>query len=150
MACAIVLIPRPRDGEAREVVCQFCTAGAMLPSHTVPLLGTDTIAQVFSLNAGKRMRALEAALGAINMRIVRYKVFGMACGVVLDTRPIVYSMDWGGVRIKHMMPDTLSPPMRELCAVLNQKFDQSLVVGEDCMEMVHSTCWINIAGCVMI
>ena len=144
MACAILLIPRPRDGEARAVVRRFCTSGAMLPAHVVPGLGGETIAHAFALKAGARMRTLEAALEEIDMRLVRYRVFGMACAVVLDTRPVVYSIEWGGRRIKHVVQDMLPKPLRSLYIALNQRFDQPLIVGGD--TMVHSTCWINAAG----
>ena len=143
----VILLPRPRHQEAKEVVlrhgdrpkCVFHDAVVkkirvadpyapyrMLARHHIPPIGSSDIAQSFRLRAGQ-LAALEMDAWASNFRVARYAHPSKkaACYIVLDSTETVYTVSFAGVRSRVFDMDAWANPMRRIMGALAGEFVRS-------------------------
>ena len=134
----VMLIPRPRDSEARAIVGRHCILRGMVPAHHMPALHTEEVGQAFVLaspDAG--MGELEREANEEGFRLSRYLWDGRPCAVLVDTRPYMFTICWGGERTKAINQDNMPMVMRRLFVAMSHEFWH---------RGVGTTTWINVAG----
>ena len=124
----VLVLPRPRDAEARAIVSRHCTLAGMEPHHRIAPARASEISQAFTplVSEGADMvMQLERDLAAADFRLLRYMHPtrpGVACAVVLDGSQRVYGVSWGGVREKVSNVMCLPLAQRRIMAALGQEF----------------------------
>ena len=139
----VVLLPRPRDRDARIIAKRYCERPKMMARHYIPPVGTSEIVQSFRLKAGQ-LSDLERDADASDFRVARYMhpTKKAACYVLLDASVSVYAVSFGGVRSRVFDMDAWPPALRRIMGALAKDFVR---MAPDGSNRTEKTSWLAVS-----
>lgn len=139
----VLLLPRPRDREARSIVVRYCDRAKMLARHHIPPTGGSDISQGFALRRGQ-LDTLERDADASDFRVARYvhPTRRAACYVMLDATESVYAMCFGGARSRVFDMDAWPSALRRIMGALTNDFVR---LAPDGAGRTEKTSWLAVS-----